>query len=162
MGITADVALIVVAGLVGGLAAQRLGQPLVLGYILAGVLVGPHTGGVTVTDVHDIELLAEIGVALLLFALGIEFSLEELRPVRRVALIGTPIQIGLTLAFGAGLGAVFGWDWIEAVWFGAMIALSSTMVILKNLSVMQTTTLLPHHFIRLKLSFQSLLLASFL
>ncbi len=74
MGIAADIAIIIIAALIGGLIAQRLRQPLILGYILAGIIVGPHTGGVTVTEIHDIELLAEIGVALLLFALGLEFS----------------------------------------------------------------------------------------
>ncbi len=77
MGIAADIAIIVVAALVGGYLAQRLRQPLLLGYIIAGILVGPYTGGVTVTEVHDIELLAEIGVALLIFALGIEFSFDK-------------------------------------------------------------------------------------
>ena len=80
MGIASDIAIIVVAGLVGGLIAQRLKQPLLLGYILAGIMVGPFTAGPTVSEVHDIELLAEIGVALLLFALGLEFSLKELQP----------------------------------------------------------------------------------
>ncbi len=93
MGITADIAIIGVAGLVGGLIAQQLRQPLILGYILAGIIVGPFTAGVTVANIEDIALLAEIGVALLLFALGIEFSLKELTPVRNIALIGTPIQI---------------------------------------------------------------------
>lgn len=88
MGIAADIAIIVVGALLGGLVAQRLRQPLILGYIVAGILLGPYTGGVTVSNVHDIELLAEIGVALLLFALGIEFSFKELRPVRNIALIG--------------------------------------------------------------------------
>lgn len=133
MGIAADIAIIVVAALVGGLVAQRFGQPLILGYILAGILVGPYTGGVTITDAHDIELLAEIGVALLLFALGLEFSFDELRPVQRIALIGTPIQIALTMAYGYGIGQLFGWPWHTAVWFGALIALSSTMVTLKTL-----------------------------
>lgn len=133
MGIATDIALIVVAGLIGGLIAQWFKQPLILGYILAGVLVGPYTGGATVTDIHDIELLAEIGVALLLFALGLEFSLKELKPVRHIALIGTPIQIVLTLAWGYGIGQLLGWAWSDAIWFGGMIALSSTMVILKTL-----------------------------
>lgn len=133
MGIAADIAIIVVAGLFGGLIAQRLKQPLLLGYILAGVMVGPFTAGPTVTEVHDIELLAEIGVALLLFALGLEFSLKELEPVRHVALIGTPIQITLTIALGYGIGQLFGWDWLTSLWFGSLIALSSTMVILKTL-----------------------------
>ena len=133
MGIAADIAIIVVAGLIGGLIAQQLRQPLILGYILAGVMVGPFTGGVTVSEIHDIELLAEIGVALLLFALGLEFSLKELRPVRNIALIGTPIQILLSMALGFGIGQMLGWEWSASLWFGGMIALSSTMVILKTL-----------------------------
>ena len=87
MGIAADLSIIVVAGLIGGIIAQQLKQPLILGYILAGVLVGPYTGVVPITEVHNIELLAEIGVALLLFALGLEFSLKELKPVRYIALL---------------------------------------------------------------------------
>jgi len=133
MGIAADIAIIVVAALAGGLVAHRMNQPLILGYIVAGILVGPYTGGITVTDAHDIELLAEIGVALLLFALGIEFSFRELQPVRRIALIGTPIQIVLTMAYGFAMGRLFGWGWHAAMWFGALIALSSTMVALKTL-----------------------------
>ena len=133
MGIASDIAIIVVAALAGGLLAQRLGQPLILGYILAGIVVGPYTGGVTVSNVHDIELLAEIGVALLLFALGIEFSLKKLKPVRKIALIGTPIQMLLTIGLGLGIGHLLGWNWVTAVWFGCMISLSSTMVILKSL-----------------------------
>ena len=133
MGIAADLAIVIVAGLIGGLVAQALRQPLILGYILAGVLVGPHSVGRAVTNTHDIELLAEIGVALLLFALGLEFSLKQLQPVRRIALVGTPIQMGLTILLGAGLGRLFGWAWVPALWLGALIALSSTMVILKTL-----------------------------
>ena len=133
MGIAADLAIVIVAGLVGGLIAQTLRQPLILGYILAGVIVGPHSIGRAVTNTHDIELLAEIGVALLLFALGLEFSLKQLQPVRRIALIGTPIQMGLTILLGTALGHLFGWPWTMALWLGALIALSSTMVILKTL-----------------------------
>ncbi|GFM31784.1 cation:proton antiporter domain-containing protein [Desulfovibrio subterraneus] len=133
MGIAADIVIIIVAGLFGGLIAQFFRQPLILGYILAGILVGPYTGGITVSDIHDIELLAEIGVALLLFALGLEFSLKDLKPVRLIALIGTPIQIVLCMAVGYVTGRVAGWDPIPALWFGAFISLSSTMVILKTL-----------------------------
>jgi CPA2 family monovalent cation:H+ antiporter-2 len=137
MGIAADIAIILVAALGGGLLAQRLGQPLIIGYLLAGVLVGPNTGLITITEIHDIELLAEIGVALLLFALGMEFSFRELQPVRKVALIGTPIQLVLTILFGYGIGSLlFGLPWQEAVWFGALMSLSSTMVILKTLGAM--------------------------
>jgi monovalent cation:H+ antiporter-2, CPA2 family len=132
MGIAADLALVIVAALLGGLVAQQLRQPLILGYILAGVLVGPHSVLISVSNIHDIELLAEIGVALLLFALGIEFSLKELRPVRAVALIGTPIQIALSMLLGYAVGLAFGWDWRTSIWLGALISLSSTMVLLKT------------------------------
>ena len=134
MGIAGDIALILVAALLGGLVAQRLGLPLILGYILAGIVVGPNTGGPTVSSVHDIELLAEIGVALLLFTIGLHFSLDELTPVRRVALVGTAVQMVLTIAFGYGLGRLLGFGWQEAVWFGALLSLSSTAVVLKSLS----------------------------
>ena len=134
MGIAGDIALILVAALLGGVVAQRLGLPLILGYILAGVVVGPNTAGPTVGNVHDIELLAEIGVALLLFTIGLHFSLDELVPVRRVALAGTAVQMSLTAAFGYGVGRLLGFGWQEAVWFGALLSISSTAVVLKSLS----------------------------
>jgi CPA2 family monovalent cation:H+ antiporter-2 len=134
VGIAGDIALILIAALVGGVVAQRLGLPLILGYILAGVIVGPNTAGPTVGEVHQIELLAEIGVALLLFTIGLHFSLDELAPVRRVALIGTAVQMALTVAFGYGLGRLLGFGWQESVWFGALLSLSSTAVVLKTLS----------------------------
>jgi CPA2 family monovalent cation:H+ antiporter-2 len=133
LGIAADISIILIAGLVGGLIAQQLKQPLILGYILAGIIVGPYTGLITIAKVHDIELLAEIGVALLLFGLGLEFSLKELRPVRNIALIGTPIQIILTIGYGYLIGKFFGFNEVESIWLGALVALSSTMVLLKTL-----------------------------
>ena len=133
MGIAGDIVIIVVAALAGGLVARALKQPLIIGYILAGVAVGPYTGGVTVSDVLNIEKMAEIGVALLLFALGLEFSFRELKPVRNIAIIGTPIQIVLTTAYGFAIGRMLGWEWVPSLWFGALISLSSTMVILKTL-----------------------------
>ena len=133
MGIAADIAIIVSAGFMGGVLAQRLKQPLILGYIAAGIVLGPVSGGVLISAPDDIELLAEIGVALLLFALGIEFSLKELRPVRKVALLGTSIQIVLTMGVATAMGLALGWPWTDGVWFGACVSLSSTMVILKTL-----------------------------
>ena len=134
MGIAADIILIVCAALIGGLIAQRLGQPLLVGYILAGIVVGPNTAGPSVAETHEIELLAEIGVALLLFALGLEVSFKDLAPVRRIALIGGPIQILLSMLLGYGIGHLaLGWTSLESIWLGAMIALSSTMVTLKIL-----------------------------
>ena len=132
MGIAADIIIIVVAALLGGLLAHRLRQPLLLGYIIVGIIIGPFAIGI-VSDAHDVEKLAEIGVALLLFALGLEFSLQDLKPVKYVALIGGPIQILLTIGYGYLIGIWLGWDSSPAMWLGALISLSSTMVILKTL-----------------------------
>lgn len=133
MGIAEDIVIIMIAALIGALIAKKIKQPLILGYILAGVVVGPYTGGITIGDIHEIELLAEIGVALLLFALGLEFSLSELKPVRNIALFGTPVQILLTIIFGFFLGKYLGWSFATSLWFGSLISLSSTMVTLKTL-----------------------------
>ncbi len=133
MGVAADIVIIMVAALAGALLAQKFKQPLILGYILAGIVVGPNTGGIIIGDIHEIEMLAEIGVALLLFALGLEFSIKELKPVWKIALIGTPIQLLLTIGIGFGLGRYLGWPFAQAVWLGALISLSSTMVTLKTL-----------------------------
>jgi len=133
MGIATDLILLVVTAFFSGLLMQRLGQPLILGYILTGIAFGPYTGGFALTSVNEIELLAEIGVALLLFALGLEFSLKDLKPVKKIALIGTPIQIILTIGMGYGIGQLMGWDAKSSLWLGALVSLSSTMVLLKTL-----------------------------
>ena len=133
MDLMADLALVLIAALSGGILAHRLGQPLIVGYILAGILVGPFTWGPTVVNVHDIEQLAELGVVLLLFSLGLEVSFRELAPVRAVALAGGAIQVVLTIGLGLALGTGLGWEWRQAVWFGGLIALSSTMVALKTI-----------------------------
>jgi K+:H+ antiporter len=131
--LVADLVLILAAALAGGFLAQRLGQPLIVGYILAGVAVGPFTGGFTVANTHDVEQLAELGIVLLLFSLGLEVSFRELKPVRTVALAGGAIQIALTIAAGLAIGQLLGWEWRQALWFGALISLSSTMVALKTI-----------------------------
>src|SRR5687768_12712552 len=133
MELVADLTLVLLAALVGGFVAQRFGQPLIVGYILAGVVIGPFTAGPTVDNIHNIEQLAELGVVLLLFSLGLELSFRELAPVRSVALLGATIQIILTIALGFGLGLALGWAWQPALWFGALISLSSTMVALKTI-----------------------------
>ncbi|MGM0419185.1 MAG: cation:proton antiporter [Thermodesulfobacteriota bacterium] len=133
MGIAADIIILIVTSFFFGLIMKRMGQPLILGYILAGIIVGPHTSGYTVSSMHEIELLAEIGIALLLFALGLEFSLKDLRPVKYIALIGTPIQIILTIFLGLGIGQLLNLSFKESLWLGSIISLSSTMIILKTL-----------------------------
>jgi IS5 family transposase len=139
MNFVADLALVLLAALSGGLLAQRLGQPLIVGCILAGIVVGPFTIGPTVDNIGDIEQLAELGVVLLLFSLGLELSFRELTPVRAVALGGATIQIVLTIALGLALGRALGWPWQSGLWLGALISLSSTMVALKNDSGAGTT-----------------------
>ncbi len=134
MGIATDLIIVVIAGLLGGIIAKKLNQPLILGYILAGIAIGPFTGGITVSEVDEIEQLAEIGVALLLFSLGLEFSLKSLLPIRAVAIAGSSIQITLTMLLGVSLGNVFGWGLIPSLWFAVAISSSSTAVILKTLS----------------------------
>ncbi|MBI3925066.1 MAG: cation:proton antiporter [Armatimonadetes bacterium] len=134
MGIAGDIALITVAALIGGMLAHMLRLPVVLGYILAGLAVGPHTPGPTVVKVEEVEVLADLGVALLLFTVGLEFPSERLTPVRKIALLGTPLQIVLTVLFGLGLGSLLEWDWQSSLWFGCLISVSSTMIVLKVLA----------------------------
>lgn len=127
MGIATDVIYIVLAALIGGAIAHVLRQPLACGYILAGLIVGPYTGGFTVQNTHEIEKLAEIGVALLLFTLGLEFSFGELRRLARITLLATPLQILLCSLAGYGVALRAGISPRDALWIGGAISLSSTM-----------------------------------
>ena len=128
----ADLVLAVFAALLGGVAAHRLGQPVILGYLVAGVLIGPFTPGPQ-ADVHSIQVLAEIGVAFLMFALGAEFSFGELRRLGRVATLGATLQIACTMGLGPLLAPALGLSFVQGVFLGALLALSSTVVALKVL-----------------------------
>jgi len=113
--------------------AHRLRQPIILGYLIVGVAIGPHALGV-VDDLALIEAAATIGVALLMLTLGLEVSFAQLRQVGKVGLWGGIAQIVLTFALGLVVGsALFGWSLAEAALFGLVISLSSTMVCLKIL-----------------------------
>lgn len=127
-----NVAIATTVALIGGLIAHGLRQSVIVGYLLAGVAIGPFTPGF-IGDREQIAALAEVGVIFLMFALGIEFSLKELARVKGVALGGAALQVLLTLAVGAGLGAFLGWPFAQSLFFGGVIAISSTMVILKTL-----------------------------
>src|SRR4051812_14067971 len=94
-----DLAYVFTAALAGGLLARRLRLPSIVGYVLAGILVGPFTPGPRLTEAHSLELLAEIGVILLMFSIGIEFSPRGLLRAKWIALIGAPLGILLTLSF---------------------------------------------------------------
>src|SRR5579883_240429 len=128
-----DLAMALVAALVGGMVAQLLRQPVILGYFLAGIVIGPFTPG-PVGDVNRLEVLAEIGVTFLMFALGVEISGPALLRVGRVALLGGAGQIAVSMALGAGLGALLGLEGSALVFFGALIALSSTVVVVRLLA----------------------------
>jgi CPA2 family monovalent cation:H+ antiporter-2 len=120
------------AALVGGTIAVRFGQPAIVGYLLAGVAIGPFTPGF-VGDVAQISALADVGVILLLFALGVEFAPRELESVRRVALPGGALQVALILAVGAAVGLGLGFGLREALVVGACLSISSTLVVIKSL-----------------------------
>jgi CPA2 family monovalent cation:H+ antiporter-2 len=127
-----DLLIVLATAIAGGMLARFLRLPVLLGYLAGGIAVGPFGLGF-VQDPDSISYLAEIGVVLLLFAIGLEFSIKELLRLGRIAIIGGLAQILLTAAAGFGLGKVAGLGTTGAVFFGFIIALSSTMVVLKLL-----------------------------
>lgn len=124
--------LLVGAAVVGGALAHYLRLPVIVGYLAAGVVIGPYAPG-EFGDPDRLQLVAEFGVAFLMFALGVQFSLRELAHVRGLAVVGGSVQILLTMALGLPVGWALGLDAGEAVYLGALMALSSTMVALKIL-----------------------------
>lgn len=125
-----DLVLALGAAFLGGIVAQRLGQPVLVGYIVAGILIGPNTPGL-VADRENVETLANLGVAFLMFAIGVELSFSELKRVRRVALVAGGIQIPVTIVIGTLAGLAIGWSWQAAALLGGGFAISSTIVALK-------------------------------
>src|SRR6188472_617448 len=121
------------AALFLGFVTQRLGLSPIVGYLLAGTLVGPHTPGF-VADSALAEQLAEIGVILLMFGVGLQFHIEELLAVRRVAIPGAVAQSTVAAILGALLARSFGWDWPGALVFGMALAVASTVVLVRVLS----------------------------
>jgi monovalent cation:H+ antiporter-2, CPA2 family len=118
--------------LVFGFAATRLKLPALVGYLLAGVLLGPHTPGF-VADVDLAAQLAEIGVMLLMFGVGLHFSLADLMAVRRIAIPGAVVQMAVATAMGAGLALWWGWSAGGALVFGISLSVASTVVLLRAL-----------------------------
>jgi monovalent cation:H+ antiporter-2, CPA2 family len=121
------------AALVLGYITQRLGLSPIVGYLLAGTLVGPHTPGF-VADARLAEQLAEIGVILLMFGVGLQFHIEELLAVRRVAVPGAIAQSAFATALGALLGRAVGWDWSAGIVFGMALSVASTVVLVRVLA----------------------------
>ena len=123
--------------LAGGLLAARLKLPALVGYLLAGVLLGPHTPGF-VADVALAGQLAEIGVMLLMFGVGLHFSIDDLLAVRRVALPGAVVQMVVATALGAALAGSWGWSLPGALVFGIALSVASTVVLLRALETRGT------------------------
>ncbi|MGB3328713.1 MAG: cation:proton antiporter [Thermomicrobiales bacterium] len=123
----------------GGMVARRLGLPVLVGYVVAGIIVGPNSPGV-VADSTQVTLLANLGVAFLMFALGVEFSIGHLMEVRRIALVAASFQYPLTFALGTICGILFGWDLPAAILLGGVFVISSSIVMIKLLSSRGETT----------------------
>jgi len=112
---------------------RRLGVPSIAGFILAGVLAGPTALGL-VQDTHEVEVLAEIGVVLLLFGIGLELSLDRLRLLWKAVLVGGGIQVTATVALATAISHAMGLSWGAAIFFGFIVAVSSTAIVLRGLS----------------------------
>lgn len=127
-----SVGLALLAALVGGFVARRLRLPLLVGYLVAGIVVGPHTPGF-IADEHAVHAVAKLGVALLMFAVGVQFHLDELIAARRIALLGGGVQIIGTILLGLAVGVGLGWGGYGGLFLGCAIALSSTAVMMRIL-----------------------------
>jgi len=128
-----DLAYVLTAAVLGGGVAWLARQPLILGYVVGGILISPLTPGPSVSDIHTFETFAEIGVILLMFSIGIEFSLDDLLRVRWVALLGGPLGIILSVGLGLGVGTLLGWSVLEGMVVGIVVSVASTMVLARLL-----------------------------
>ncbi len=130
--IIVDLAMILLVAGVTTILFKKLNQPLVLGYIIAGFITGPHFSFFpTVSDATNIQVWSEIGVIFLLFALGLEFSFYKLKSVGNTAFIATAMEIGGMLFMGYLCGTALGWSHMDSVFLGGMLAMSSTTIIIK-------------------------------
>lgn len=134
IGFIRDLAMVMIVAGATTILFQRLRQPVLLGYILAGVLIGPHTPGMLVDDPRAIDDISNLGVVLLMFTLGLEFSVRKLREVGIGVLAVAVGEVGLMLWIGYGIGGLFGWTGMDALFLGAIISLSSTMVATRTLA----------------------------
>jgi len=145
-GLITDLALILMTGAITTLLFRKIKQPLVLGYIIAGFIVGPYISFTpSVTDIDNVETLAEIGVIFLLFSLGLEFSFRKLKRVGGPASITAIVEIIVITLSGYLLGTWMGWSLMDSVFLGGMLASSSTTIIIKAFDELKIKT---QHFTR--------------
>ena len=128
-----DLATVFLAAVAGGVLARLAGQPLILGYVLGGIAIGPFTPGLTISEPHTFEIFAEIGVILLMFSIGLEFSVKDLMRVKWVALAGGPLGIFMSIGLAAVIGNLIGWPTTQSIVIGAVISMASTMVLARLL-----------------------------
>ncbi|HEY8563770.1 MAG TPA: cation:proton antiporter [Pyrinomonadaceae bacterium] len=127
----ADLLIILAFSVPVAFACLRLKLPLLVGLMLTGIVIGPYGLGL-IKELEAIEILAEIGVMLLLFTIGLEFSLHRLREMKRLVLAGGGLQVGLTIAAVTIVAVLFGRQFNQALFFGFLVALSSTAIVLKS------------------------------
>src|SRR5215472_9989858 len=132
IALISTIAVGLIYGLVGGYIATRLHLPPLVGYLLAGVAIGPFTPGF-VADAKLAPQLAEIGVILLMFGVGMHFSIGDLWAVRRIAIPGAIGQIVVATALGAGVAHLWGWPLGAGLMFGLALSVASTVVLLRAL-----------------------------
>jgi CPA2 family monovalent cation:H+ antiporter-2 len=132
-GLFKDLAYVFLAAVVGGALARYARQPLILGYVLGGLLISPLTPGPSVADIHTFERFAEIGVILLMFSLGIEFSLKDLAGVKWIAILGGPLGILMIIGLAMVVGAQAGWSPTRSAVVGMVVSVASTMVLARLL-----------------------------
>ena len=128
-----DLAVVMIAAGLVTVLFHALKQPVVLGYILAGVLIGPHLFSL-ITDEDSISTLAELGVVFLLFTLGLEFNFRKIRKIGVTAFIVAPLETGLMFFAGFQIGRIFGWSVTDSIYLGCIMMISSTTLIAKTLA----------------------------
>jgi monovalent cation:H+ antiporter-2, CPA2 family len=127
-----NITLALIVAFFGGVIARRIGLPTIVGYLLAGIVIGPFTPGF-VGDIVTIQQLAELGVIFLMFGVGLHFSFQDLWRVRDVAIPGALIQSVLASMLGFGLSQLWGWDVMAGIVLGLAISVASTVVLLRGL-----------------------------
>jgi hypothetical protein len=128
-----DLTYIFLAAVLGGMVAWQLRLPLILGFIFGGIVVSPFTPGPHLSNLHTFEVFAEVGVVLLMFSIGVEFSIPDLLRVKWVALAGGPIGILLIVGIAATAAKFLGWSLTEGAVIGATVSVASTMVLARLL-----------------------------
>jgi CPA2 family monovalent cation:H+ antiporter-2 len=129
-----DLTYIFLAAVAGGLLAWRLKLPLILGFVVGGIVISPFTPGPHLSDLHTFEVFAEVGVVLLMFSIGVEFSVPDLLRVKWIALGGGTLGIMLSIGLALGTAKLFGWSMIQGFVVGSTISVASTMVLARLLA----------------------------